>query len=72
MKKLKNVFISENIKWGSLVNFSGDLGIWDMAEKNTQNLGQKNRFFSIEPRYSSSLTSDHLKSGKEYIFTHSN
>jgi len=42
-----------------------------MAQKNTQSLG-KNRFLSIEPRYTSSMTSNHSKSCREsflYILT---
>ena len=69
-KKLKKhrVFISDNTKRGLLVYFSGDLGIWDMAVKSTQILGPKNRFLSIEPRKTSSLTSNHSKSCREFIF----
>ena len=46
------VFISDNIKRGVLVYFSGDLriwDIWDMAEKNTQSLGPKIDFWLLNP-----------------------
>ena len=45
VKTLKRkVFISDNIKRGFAVYISGDLGIWNMAEKNTPSVGPK-----IEP-----------------------
>ena len=44
-------FISGKINIGSVVYFSGDLGIWDMWD--IQSLGPKNQFLSFEPRYTS-------------------
>ena len=51
-----------------MVYFSGDLGIWDMVEKNTQSLGPKIDFWLLNHGRPPHDPLNHSKSCREFIF----